>query len=275
MTELSISQAWEGTKASIAADGKLMAVVAAALVALPGLIGAVIVPQTAGTESSLTSTIVILVTSLLALIGQLAIIRLAVTPAVSVGEAIAHGARRMPIYLVAGILLTIGFVIAMIPFALILYAAGVPLDRTNELATVASPVTLVLALLYLMLVIFICVRMLMTSPVASEEEAGPVQIIRRSWELTRGHWWRLFGFILIFFLGAGVVIAVVNWVISFVAVMLLGPIEPMSASALVVALVDCCVNATVTLLLAVMLARIYLQLVGRESLAVGVPRSGI
>jgi membrane-anchored glycerophosphoryl diester phosphodiesterase (GDPDase) len=136
-------------------------------------------------------------------------------------------------------------------------------------------VTLVLALLYLVLVIFICVRMLMTSPVASEEEAGPVQILRRSWELTSGHWWRLFGFILIFFLGAGVVIAVVNWVISFIAVMLLGPVEPMSASALVVALVDACVNATVTVLLAVMLARIYLQLAGRESLAVGVPRSGI
>ncbi len=274
MTAVSISQAWEGTKASLAADGKLMAVVAAALVALPALIGAVIVPETAGSEATLESTIVILVSSLLALIGQLAIIRLAVTPAVSVGEAIAHGARRMPIYLVAGILLTLGFIVALIPFALVLYASGVPLDPANELATAASPVTVVLVLVYLALIIFICVRMLMTSPVASEEEAGPVEILRRSWHLTSGHWWRLLGFLLLFFLGAGIVIAVVNWVISFVAVMLLGPVEPMSASALVVAIVDACVNATVTLLLAVMLARIYLQLAGSDSLAVGVPKSG-
>lgn len=274
MTALSISRAWEGTKASLAADGKLMVIVAAALVALPGLIGAVILPESLRSQGSVGSTLVILVTALLALVGQLAIIRLAVTPAVSVGEAIAHGFRRMPIYVVAGILLTVVLFVALIPFALILYASGVPLDRTNELAAAASPVTMLMVLLYLIVVIFICVRMLMTSPVASEEEAGPVQILRRSWELTSGHWWRLFGFILIFFIGAGIAIAAIDWVVSFVAVMLLGPVEPMSASALVVALVDACVNSGVTLLLAVMLARIYLQLAGREGTATGVPISG-
>ena len=41
----------------------------------------------------------------------------------------------------------------------------------------------------------------MTSPVASEETVGPIGIIRRSWELTRGNWWRLFGFIVLFLLG--------------------------------------------------------------------------
>jgi hypothetical protein len=274
MTGLSISRAWEEAKASIAVDGKLMLIVAAALVALPEIIGSVIIPESTRTETTLASTLVLLVTSILTLIGQLAIIRLAVAPAVSVGEAIAHGARRMPIYLVAGILLTIAFVLALIPFALILYASGVPLDPANELATVASPVTMVLALLYLALLIFICVRMLMTSPVASEENGGPVQILRRSWDLTSGHWWRLFGFLMIFFIGAGIAIAAINWVISFVAVMLFGPIEPMSASALLVALVDACVNAAATVLLAVMLARIYLQLAGRESADVGVPISG-
>lgn len=274
MTGLSISRAWEEAKASIAVDGKLMLIVAAALVALPEIIGSVILPESTRTETTLGSTVVLLVTSILTLVGQLAIIRLAVAPAVSVGEAIAHGARRMPIYLVAGILLTIAFVLALIPFALILYASGVPLDPANELATVASPVTMVLALLYLALLIFVCVRMLMASPVASEETAGPVEILRRSWDLTSGHWWRLFAFLIIFFIGAGIAIAAVNWVVSFVAVMLFGPIEPMSASALVVALVDACVNAAVTVLLAVMLARIYLQLAGRESGEVGVPISG-
>jgi hypothetical protein len=274
MTGLSISRAWEGTKASLAADGRLMVVVAAALVAFPSLVGGVVIPQRADAEPSFTSSVVLLVTSLLALVGQLAIIRLAVTPSVSVGEAIAHGFRRMPIYVVAGILLTIVLVLALIPFAIILYASGVPLDRANEAVAAASPVTWVLALLYLAVIIFVCVRMLMTSPVASEEQAGPVQILRRSWELTRGHWWRLFGFIVVFFIGAGIAIAVLNWVVSFVAVTALGPVDSMSASALVVALVGSCVSAVVTMLLAVMLARIYLQLAGREGTASGVPISG-
>lgn len=168
MASLSISQAWDETRARIAADGKLMAVVAAALIVLPGLIVEVISPGTSKTQSGMTYTILILVSSLLALVGQLAIIHMAVTPAVSVGEAIGHGAKRMPIYLLAGILLTLVFFVALIPFAVVLYASGVPLDRANEAAFMKSPVALLLSCLYLMLLIFVAIRMILSSPVASE-----------------------------------------------------------------------------------------------------------
>jgi len=117
--------------------------------------------------------------------------------------------------------------------------------------------------------------MLMSSPVASEEESGPIQILRRSWDLTRGHWWQLFGFMVLFIIGALVLIAAVNWGITAVAVILLGAIEPMSLSALVVGLFDSVVNGAVTVILAVMLARIYLQLTGRDTAGASVPRSGI
>jgi hypothetical protein len=275
MTALSISKAWEESKARIAADGRLIAIVAAALIILPGLVVEVISPSSIRTNSSFVESILILVSSLLALIGQLSIIRLAVTPAVSVGEAIGHGARRMPIYLVAAILLTLGFIVALIPFAVVAYVAGVPFDRSSEQAFLQSPVAMLLSLLYLALLIFIAIRMLMSSPVASEEESGPIQILRRSWDLTRGHWWQLFGFMILFIIGALVLIAAVNWGVTAVAVILLGAIEPMSLSALVVGLFDSIVNGVVTVILAVMLARIYLQLTGRETAGASVPRSGI
>jgi hypothetical protein len=54
-----------------------------------------------------------------------------------------------------------------------------------------------------------------------------------------------------------------------------GPIAPLSASALIVAIVDAIVNATITVFLAVMLARIYLQLAGRTAAGASVPKSGI
>lgn len=275
MTALSISKAWEESKARIAADGRLMAIVAAALIVLPGLIVEVISPSSLRTNSTFLESILILVSSLLALIGQLSIIRLAVTPAVSVGEAISHGARRMPIYLVAAILLTIGFVIALIPFGVAAYAAGVPFDRSSEQAFLQSPVAMMLSLLYLGLLIFIAIRMVMSSPVASEEDAGPIRILRRSWDLTRGHWWRLFGFIVLFVIGALVLISAVSWTVTAVAVVLFGAIEPMSVSALVVGLGTSIANGAVTIFLAVMLARIYLQLTGRATAGASVPRSGI
>ncbi len=251
-----------------------MAIVAAALIVLPGLIVEVISPSSIRTESSVLESVLFLASALLALVGQLSIIRLAVTPAVSVGEAIGHGARRMPIYLVAAIMLTIGFIAAMIPFVLVALAAGVPFDRSSEQAFLQSPVALLLSLIYFALLISVATGMLMSSPVASEEDAGPVRILVRSWNLTSGHWWRLFGFIVLFVIGALVLLAAVNWAVTAVSVVLFGAIAPMSLSALLVGLFDSILNGAVTVFLAVMLARIYVQLTGRTAGA-SVPRSGI
>jgi hypothetical protein len=273
MAALSISRAWEETKGHIATDGRLMAIVAAALVVLPGLIVEVISPASIRTESSVRDSVLLLVSSLLQLIGQLAIIRLAIAPSVSVGEAIGHGSRRMPVYVVAAILLTVALIVAVIPFAVILYVSGVPLESGNEKAFLESPLALLVMCLFLALITYVGIRMLMSSPVASEEGVGAYRILRRSWDLTGGHWWRLFGFMLLFVIGALAALAAVNWAATTVAVLLLGSLDPMSASALVVGLADSIVNGAVTVLLAVMLARIYLQLAGRAP-AASVPKSG-
>ncbi len=272
MASLSISRAWDETKDRIRRDGKLYMVVAAALIALPGLIVGVIDPVATRSPGSITSGLLLFVSSLLGLVGQLAIIRMAIGSAVSVGEAIGHGARRMPIYFVAAILVIVGFLLALIPFAVVMYAAGVPVE--NETALARSPTGMILLLLYFLFVLFVGVRLLMSSPVASEESAGPIEILRRSWRLTEGHWWRLFGFIVLFLIAAGITISVVDWGAGLVAIGLLGDIEPMSAAALFVAVIASILNAVVTVVLAVMLARIYLQLAGRESVDVSVPKSG-
>ena len=271
MASLSISQAWEETKARIAADGRLMTVVAAALIALPTLVSGVVSPQSPGAEASLLTAIVVLISSLLAIVGQLAIIRLAIGPGVSVGEAIGHGARRMPIYVIAGITLALILFVAAIPLGLLLIALGIPLDRD---AIAGSGVALLVICLFVALALFLGTRMLMTSPVASEESSGPIAILRRSWELTAGNFWRLFGFLIIFFIGAGIAALAVSWAFGFVALALLGPVEPMTASALVLALGEAIASAAITVVLGVMLARIYLQLAGRGALDVSVPSSG-
>jgi hypothetical protein len=270
MASLSISQAWDETKARLAADGKLIGIVAAALIGLPGLVQGVFSLGSAREEESALWMLLVLVSAVVAIIGQLAIIRLAIRSSVSVGESIAHGARRMPIYFIAGLLIAIVFALAAIPFAGVLVALGIPLERS---AIFASGVGLLVTLLYFAVGCFIGIRMLMSSPVASEEDVGPVAIIKRTWALTSGHFWRLFGFLLLFLLGAGIAISVVNWGTSLVAVALLGPIEKLSASALVVAIVNAILNAVMSAILAVMIARIYVQLAGLRAGA-SVPKSG-
>jgi hypothetical protein len=273
MAGLSISSAWEDSKRIVAHDGRLIASVALALVALPTAITSLVDPNgTAGPSSPPSILVLTVVASLAMLAGQLALVRLALRPSITVGAAIAHGLKRMPIYLLSAILVVVVLVALAIPFGLALALLGVPVD--SKTMPLTPGVTLVI-LLFIALVVFIAVRMLMTAPVASADEVGPVAIIRRSWALTAGHWWHLLGFLLSFFIGAIVVLAAVKAATGAVAELLLGPIEPMSASALLMALVEAAANAAITGLFAVMLARIYAQLAGKGETQASVPSSGI
>jgi len=272
MAKLSISKAWDETKAIVGREGGLFVSVALALVALPAAVAGVLSPNglTAQDVPGWAQIVLILV-SLIALAGQLALIRLALGPSITVGSAIGHGIRRMPFYCLSAIILILGFMILAMPFALALRAMGVPMDRSVP----PTPPLILAGLLYLALLCFFGVRMLMATAVASAEDTGPIEIIRRSWTLTDGHWWKLFAFLLCFFvvlivasLGAGAAFGTLIRIS-------LGPIEPMSLSALVVALISAAINTAVTIFFAVMIARIYVQLSGRGEAEVSVPTTGI
>jgi hypothetical protein len=273
MAGLSISTAWEETRAVLARDGRLIVAVALALVALPTAVSGLIDPNGMGGDSGpLWIDVALLIVSLAALAGQLALIRLALGPSITVGGAIGHGLRRMPTYLLSAILMVCALILLAIPFGAALVALGVPLESKTLPAT---PGVMLVIMLFIAVVLFIAVRMLMTAPVASAEAAGPVAIIRRSWTLTAGHWWKLFGFLILFFIGAVVALIALSAVAGAIAALLFGGIEPMSAGALLVALVQAVANAAMTGLFAVMLARIYVQLAGSGGAQASVPSSGI
>ena len=271
MAALSISKAWDETKDITARDGRLIGAVALALVALPAAVSGLVSPGgISDSAAPIWARVVVVVATMVTVAGQLALIRLAIGPSITVGEAIVHGLRRTPIYVVVAILITGGLLLLALPFVGILMAAGVPLD-TEGLKH--SPAAAMLGLVYFAVVAFFAIRMLMASSVASAEAAGPIAIIRRSWELTAGHWWRLFGFILIFVIGALVLLGAAGAAVGVIVGLVLGKPEPLTAGALVIALFLAIVNAVVTALLAVMLARIYVQLSGHRSVT-GAAKSG-
>ena len=271
MANLSISAAWDETKAILAHDGKLFASVALALIALPALVTGLVSPNsTPEAARPLWADVLIIVVSLIGLAGQLALIRLALGPSITVGGAIAHGLRRVPIYLVAGIIIVVGLIIAAIPFAAILIAMGVPIEADMK----PSGTVALLAMVYLAIVLFIGIRMIMAGPVASAEAVGPIAILKRSWLLTAGQFWRLFGFVAMFFIGALVMLIAVGSAVGVVVGVAVGPIQPMSASALIVALVQSLLNAVITTVFAVMLARMYASVAGGSEVQPSVPKSG-
>jgi hypothetical protein len=259
MRALSISAAWEETRSILAHDGRLYVSVALALIALPSVVNMLVNPS--GVNTASPALIVWVVATLIGLAGQLALIRLAIGPSTTVGAAISHGLRRMPIYLLTFLLLALGLFLIAIPVGLAMVLLGVPMTRTG-MQIPASPVTVILSLLYLAVMIFFAVRMILSAPVASAEEAGPIAILRRSWKLTAGRWWPLFGFLVLFVIGTIIVMMAVGSAVGVVVRLTLGPVEPLSAAALVLALVQSLVGAALQGLFALMLARIYLQVAG-------------
>ena len=251
VAKLSISEAWEESRAVLARDGKLIGTVALALFVLPGTILDLVMPEApvgqfppAGPWMAVAAVAI-----LISLVGQLAIIRLAMGPHVSVGEAITHGARRLLPYVAAVLIWALPL---MVVIALLYSAAGA--DPENPSAGVALGL-LAVALLG----IYLAVRFLMMSAVASAEAIGPAAILRRSWDISGGNWWRLFGFLLTFAIGAVALLWAIGTVAGLVFQLAFGSIERFSAGGLLVVIVAQAVSALVSMIFFVMLARLYTQ----------------
>ena len=271
MRGLSISAAWDESRAILARDGRLLMTVALALVAFPSAVNNLINPAGTGTASPLWVDAVTFVVTLLTLTGQLALIRLAIGPSITVGGAISHGFQRLPAYCLVVVILLVGLFLLALPCAVVLAVLGVPLEARPLQLTPAATVVL---LIYLAIAVYFAVRLVLSSAIASAEDAGPIAILRRSWRLTGGNWWTLFGFLMIFVVGAIVLLVAIGSAAGVIVNLLVGTVQPMSAAALLVALVQAVVSAAITSLFSVMLARIYLQLAGSDIHA-SVPRSGI
>lgn len=273
MSSLSISKAWDESKAIAARDGRLIAAVALALVLLPEAILGVIVPPPAlsGEEAPSWATGLSLLVAVIGIVGQIAIIRLALGPATSVAESITHGFKRvLPAF---GALC-----LFVLPLAAILVALLIAIGGSSAVESVGSgtpqPGVAGAILLFIAFVIVISIRFQMVVPVATAETSNPVHILRRSWELTRGHYWRLLGFLLIALVFAVVVLLFAQIIGGILGRVAFGDTKPFTVGALVVALISGAAQAAFTCLVAVMLARIYVQLSGGGSGA-SVPSSGI
>jgi hypothetical protein len=267
MPKLSLSRAWEETMAVLARDGRLFLAVALALFVLPGLVLNVSLPDAVpGSFPTAGVWIAVAIVALLvSLVGQLAVIRLAMEPHVAVGEAIVHGLRRLPAYVIA-------VLVWVVP---ILFAGSVLYDMLG--ADEAHPSVPAALALFLVtgIGVFLGVRLMLSSAVAGAETIGPFAILRRSWDLSHGNWWRLFIFLLLFFIGALCLIWAIDSVATLLVRLFVADAGPRSVGGLVISIISQLVSALLSVVFFVMLARIYVQRSGRGAAEPTVPRSGI
>lgn len=255
MAKLSISQAWDECRAILARDGKLISTVALALFVLPGIVLNVVTPSVRAGDlpaPGLWIAVVVIVV-LISMIGQLSVIRLALGPHITVQEAIVHGSRRLIAYLGA-VCLWIApiLVVDSILFKIIKADPAHP-----------SVAAALLLLLINLTALIIAVRLLLLSAVASAEDENSFVVLRRSWELTHGNWWRLFGFMLVFIIGAFVAVWAIGSVVGLLVRFAFDDVNPLSVGGLIVIIISQLISGALSVVLFVMLARIYAQRAGR------------
>jgi hypothetical protein len=245
-----------------------MASVALALIVLPQVLLAVVgAPGSA--DASAASKILYVLVIFLGVVSQIALNRLAIGPSVTVREAIAQGLIRLAsvlaVLIVAALLL--GVISGVIAYAL--GAAGL---ITVEVG--GRPSSALIAIMIVLIALTFAVLQLVF-PIAAIETGNPFRLVGRSWQLARGNYLRLLGFVIVVFVGLGIVILAAQLGLGSVIVLLLGRATPGSMAALLMGIVAGVLQAAFTVVTATMLARIYTQLAGRDEFQASVPRSGI
>jgi hypothetical protein len=266
MSKLSLSRAWEETMAVLARDGRLFLAVALALFVLPGLILNASMPtaEVGQFPPGGAWVAVAFLALLVSLVGQLAVIRLAMEPHVAVGEAIAHGLRRLVPYIAA-------MLMWLVPILVVGSALYAFLEANQANPSIAVSLGLILLCV---LFAFVAVKLMLASAVASAEAAGPIEILKRSWELSNGNWWRLFAFLLLFGVGALCLLLAVQSVAGLIVRLFVEDAGPRSLGGLLISIVSQLMSGLLSVMLFVMLARIYVQRSGGDAVQPSVPRSG-
>lgn len=263
MADLSVGAAWNETVSFLRRDGRLVLPIAFLFVALPPAMlqllgGPSQMATPRGTPEPGIWLLLLPVSMILSMIGTIAIAHLAMRPGASVGEALGVGGRRFLPLLGATLLIVI--VVGLVTVPILLLAGGAAALQGNPQG--ASGAATLLLLLFLLIAIAVWVRLLLMTPVAAAEPVGPVGIIRRSWNLTAGHFWQLLGFVLLCIVAALVLTLAITAVVGIPIVVLAGQPELGSASYFLMMLLTAVVQSGLVAIFATLLARIYLQLAG-------------
>ena len=265
MAKLDSNAAWKEASGLVAANREVFLALAGVFFLLPSLALAVFLgePEMAagqGREQMMAALLefyrdswwLILLGSVLQVVGILAILTLMrdrSRPTVS--EAIRSGLGGLLPYLAAQLL----FVLALSLVGGVLLAVSAPIPALAG----------VIALVVLGFAVFAAFRLILVGPiVAVEGVRNPIAALRRSWALTRGNFWRIFGFLLLAMILFFVVLAVIMLVVGLV----LAIVSSGETQRILAAVVSSALTALAVLYFIGILAAIHRQLAGpgREDL---------
>lgn len=224
MKSVSIEDAFQSAQSFVAREWRLLVPLAFALLALPQLAFNLLAPielaqAMAKGDAPLVMAIfqrtpwlspAAIVIELMTLAGVLAITALALVPRISVREAISLGFQRLFVLVAVLLLLSFALLVLVTLIATALELVGF----------LAGGQILLLAVIVVLLLLAIWIRLIALPAVIVASRAGPIASIRLAWDLSAGAFWPLFGCVLIYAIGAQVVVLASTFVLGTLLVLL-------------------------------------------------------
>ena len=274
-----MSDIWDRTTEVLRGRASMLATIAALLVFLPTLIQAsaqlYVNSNTMSVTAVATAAMEVSFLGLLLLVirmwGNAAIVAAGSDPAYDQSAAIAHGARRLGPLIGITFLLGVAAVLLLVPFiALVgssldlaaLARGQVPTARAIPGGGVIAA-ALVYALIVFVVVILIAVRLILLVPVIVNERLG-IGAIGRSWRLTRGLFWRVFGVLWLFGIVLLIASSAATLLLSLLARLLLGGTN-IGAATFIGQIGAGAVASASAVVTGVFTAQLYRALTGREA----------
>lgn len=262
---LSIEDAFSWTQSFVAREWRLLLPVALAFLALPPLMMDLLVPQSvwqalalaiqsqnpqAASGAMQVVMPVMGVVLLIASFGGLTISAMALIPVISVVEALSLALRRLPTMLGALLLVAAGQVLAAMVLTLIFAAAHL----------VGAGAQSLLVLTVMGLTLFVTIRLIGLSPIIVTRRISVISAIRESWHISQGAFWRILGVILIYCLGATVVMLAFDYAVGILLNLAMHSLGADELGRAVTAVVQRTVGAMMALGLHLLIAAVFRQL---------------
>lgn len=261
-----IGAAWDRTTEVFRGRGRMLAGIAALTFVLPGAIRAGLQFFVAPGSGDLGTRALIALVSLLAaaatLYGQLALVAAASDPATLERDAYGIAWRRFWPALGLVLLLAVAFGLATVPIGVAVGLSGVDLRALDMQAAMSAFPTWLVAfvsiygLLFIVAALYVSTRLFVLNPVIVNERRGTGSIAR-SFALTRGAGWRIFGTVLLLLVVLLVAVAAAQSVTGIVAVLVLGTGNA-AAAAFLAALAGSIVTAAYSVVMVVLATQFYL-----------------
>ena len=262
---------WDRTTKFLRANGGAVMTIAALAIFLPTVVGTVVQAALAGddpTAMNAGGSVIGLVTTIVTILGQIALVALAIDATLGVNGAFAVAGRRLLPVIGVSILVSLIFLLLLLPFFVVLFGskmdfAALQAGDASSMPELSAGMGLFLGLYTIVLIpvfFWLAARFSVVMPVVVWERLG-VGAIGRTFRLTKGYALKIVGIFILFlivFMVAGLAVAGVFGAIFALAA---GGIVGLTVGGILMAIVTGLLTVVFTVLYTVFLTKLYKSLI--------------